>query len=276
MAVAQKQGWHARLELGFAQRGLRTAPVHRRHSGPLSVQRPFYPEGEPCHIYLLHPPGGVVGGDCLEIDVCVERNAHALITTPASGKFYRSSGALATQHQHLRVLGNGVLEWMPQDTILFSGSHVQMTTQVELSNDARFAGWDILCFGRPASNDEYHQAYCRQAFELWRDGKPLIIERAAYQSDSGMMQASWGLQRYTAAGTFVISDANAELLQAARSIEIPPEIGIVSSTLIDDVLVCRMLGHQGMQTRETFTRIWQVIRPLLLDREACIPRIWNT
>ncbi len=279
LTALAKQNWHARLELGFAKRPgscARTAPVHRRHVGPLSVQRPFYPEGETCHIYLLHPPGGVVGGDRLEIDVCVEHNAHALITTPASGKFYRSAGALAEQHQHLRVLGDGVLEWLPQDTILFSGSQVAMTTHVELSAQARFIGWDIVCFGRPASNDRYHDAHCRQAFELWRSGRPLIIERAAYQSESNMMSAPWGLNNHTAVGTFVISNADNTLLEAARAVAIPTELGMLSATLIDDVLVCRMLGHQGMQTRETFTRIWQAIRPVVLGMDACVPRIWNT
>src|SRR3569832_593156 len=120
-----QDSWHARLELGFEVCGGRSSLTSRRHHGPLRVQRPFYPEGAGvCHVYVLHPPGGVVGGDELLIDVAVEAGAHALITTPAAGKFYRSGGAVARQRQTLRVAEAAVLEWLPQPALLksFSGT----------------------------------------------------------------------------------------------------------------------------------------------------------
>ena len=91
MAEAGPAGWVARLALRFEQRAGRTVLAHRSHEGPLAVQKPFYPEGDVCHVYLLHPPGGVVGGDRLTIEIEVASDAHAVITTPAAGKFYRSA-----------------------------------------------------------------------------------------------------------------------------------------------------------------------------------------
>ena len=76
----------------------------RTHEGPLYVQRPFYPEGGVCHVYILHPPAGMVGGDILETDVEVAAGASALITTPASAKIYRSAGPVAAIHQKLAVV----------------------------------------------------------------------------------------------------------------------------------------------------------------------------
>ena len=38
-------GWQALLTLGYAAREQRTVLAHRRHTGPLVVQKPFYPEG---------------------------------------------------------------------------------------------------------------------------------------------------------------------------------------------------------------------------------------
>jgi len=275
-ATAQSQSWQAAIELGFAQRGQRTAMVHRKHHGPLRVQSPFYPEKNVCHVYLLHPPGGVVGGDQLEIDVLVAEAAHALITTPASGKFYRSNGVVASQQQRLTVEQGAVLEWLPQDTILFSNSYVSMNTRVDLDKDAKFIGWDMLCLGRPASGELYEAGFCRQSFELWRDGQPLLIERARYESSSALLQDAWGMQGKTVMATMLATNADQQALDAARSVELSSAKGLLSCTLMDDVLVCRLLAHQGETARLTFSRVWQAIRPLLLGREASVPRIWNT
>jgi len=78
-------GWHAALELGFAAASGATRLARRKHRGPLVVQRPFLPEGPGvAHVYVLHPPGGLVGGDELTLDVEVDAGAHALVTTPAA------------------------------------------------------------------------------------------------------------------------------------------------------------------------------------------------
>ncbi|HEY3488167.1 MAG TPA: urease accessory protein UreD, partial [Gammaproteobacteria bacterium] len=114
------QCWQARLELGFERRDGKTVVAHRRHNGPLTIQKPFYPErSEICHVYLLHPPGGVAGGDALELEVAVSTGAHALITTPAAGKFYRCNDRTASLRQNLSVQAGSTLEWLPQETIVF-------------------------------------------------------------------------------------------------------------------------------------------------------------
>ena len=81
---ADAGGWRAELSLGFTAEpvvdgprdGAPAAPLTRlttrAHRGPLVVQRPFYPEGPGVpHVYLLHPPGGIVGGDSLRVEVSV-------------------------------------------------------------------------------------------------------------------------------------------------------------------------------------------------------------
>ena len=147
-----RAGWHAALDLEFAAQGVRTVLARRSHIGPLVVQRPFYPEGGVCHVYLVHPPGGVVGGDTARAarHSCAMA-AHALITTPAATKFYRSEGSrCATDAGHL-ALDAATLEWLPQETILFPDAYANIATRVRLSERSRFIGWEIVCYGRPAS-----------------------------------------------------------------------------------------------------------------------------
>ena len=114
------EGWLARLELELDVRAGRTILQRKHQVGPLTVQRPFYPEGNVCHLYLLHPPGGVVGGDRLEIELIVASGAHALVTTPGAAKFYRSAGKAEIAQQCLKVAEGGLLEWFPRGTIFVS------------------------------------------------------------------------------------------------------------------------------------------------------------
>jgi len=267
--------WLAQLELVFAKRHTKTVIAKRRHLGPLTVQRPFYPEGDVCHCYVLHPPGGVVGGDRLELTLRLEEDAHALVTTPASSKFYRSNGATAHLRQHVEVADDAILEYLPQDTILFDACKLNSVTRIELGERARYAGWEILCQGRPASGEKFLNGECRQAYEIYRQGKPLVIERNHLQGNSDMQSAKWGLAGYTVLGTMLVTEANPELLASARSIKTDSGT-LFSATLIQDVLVCRYLGWQGIEARDCFARVWSAIRPDWCGRSACRPRIWDT
>jgi len=81
--------WQARLDIHLNRQGARTVLAAHRHSGPLRLQRPFYPEGSAvCHLCLLHPPGGLVMGDELSTTLTLEAAAEAVVTTPSAGKFY--------------------------------------------------------------------------------------------------------------------------------------------------------------------------------------------
>jgi urease accessory protein len=267
--------WRAELTLQYKRQAGKTVIASRRHTGPLVVQKPFYPEAEVCHTYILHPPGGVVGGDQLTINLDVERGAHALVTTPASGKFYRCDHRQAIQCQNLKVEDGGILEWLPQETILFDQAKVKTQTLIELDNQAKFVGWEIMCLGRPASDERYSQGYCHQNYEISRHGKKILVERAMLNGGSELLDAKWGMQAYSVTGLMVVSNANNEMLNMAREAE-PVKSGLVSATLIGDLLICRCLGDQGIEVREFFTRIWEAIRPEWVGRKAVQPRIWNT
>ena len=271
-----ENGWRANLSLKFTGREDKTIISHRKHHGPLVIQKPFYPEADVCHVYLLHPPGGVVGGDQLALDVAVNNSGHALVTTPAAGKFYRSDGRIAQLKQSLRVEAGSTLEWLPQETILFSGCEVNMQTIVQLEGDAQFIGWEILCMGRPASGELFDRGRARQHFEIWRDKKPLMLDRSQLTGNDDVLSAKWGMQNYTVTGTMMVVNANKEILQQVRNNLPKLSDGLFSATLINDILVCRALAHQAEFVRFAFIHVWKEVRLNLLGRNACEPRIWST
>ena len=277
-APADIGGWRGELRLTLARSGQRTVVARRSHSGPLNIQRAFYPEDEVAHVYLLHPPGGVVGGDALSIDVDVQHGAHALITTPASGKLYRSDGRAAQLHQRLRVASGASLEWLPQETIVYSGAQARMSTRVDLATDARFIGWEMLCLGRPACAERFDHGGLLQRFELWRDGRPLWLERARFDGGAAALDSVWGMRMRPLTATLVGTVQDLQLPARVRAAMAPydSDEARCSATQLDGVLVCRYLGTQAQHARACLSAAWTEIRRALIGREPVVPRIWNT
>jgi urease accessory protein len=270
---AMRAGWEASLHLEFAASGERTLLARRSSVGPLVVQRPFYPEGGVCHIYIVHPPGGVVGGDKLHLQVRAAPASHALITTPAATKFYRSDGRIASQHQEI-LADAATVEWLPQETILFPNAHARVTTCVRLSKGARFIGWEITCYGRPASGLGFAEGLAMQDVELWVDGAPVLLEHLRLAGRSEAMDAQCGLAGRPVLGTLLAYPAEDAMLQAARAVTVPNVIS--ACTRVDGALVCRAAGAQADAVRALFAQVWGVIRPMVTGREAVPPRIWAT
>lgn len=272
-------GWAAELSLRFAARGARTELVERKHSGPLRVQRPFHPEPSgTCHVYVLHPPGGVVGGDQLALEVSVDAGAHALLTTPAATKLYRSAGARAGVRQTFHVAAGARLEWLPHETIAFSAAQAALTTRVELTPGARFLGWEMLCLGRPASDERFDRGEVRQRIEIAVGDKLAYCERGSYLAGNEVLSAAWGLRGQPVTGTLVAAgvDVSAhveQLREASGAVEGP---GLAAISCMGDVCVARYLGPSTEQARGCFLRLWEVLRPLVCEAPAMPPRIWAT
>jgi urease accessory protein len=269
--------WQARLELAFAADETRTRLTHRLHRGPLMVQRAFYPEGAVCHVYLLHPPGGVVSGDELSLQVQVGPHSHALLTTPAAGKFYRRHHVrTATLTQSLCVDG-ATLEWLPQENIYYPDANAVLATLVRLRGDARFFGWEIGCFGLPARRLGLGEGRIRTRLELWRDDAPLLLERVMIDRDA--VQARWGLIGRAACGTLLAHPAGSAHLEQARrigeSLASDAEL-LLACTLVGNTLCCRGYAARADRLKQVFIQIWSQLRIGLLGRAAIAPRIWKT
>ena len=233
--------WSARMELDFAVRQGRTTLAKMQFHGPLRVQRPFYPEtapttapgrekpSQPCHCCLLHPPGGLVSGDDLSLDVRLGQDAHALLTAPSASKFYAADSHNVAQRQtnDLCVTG-GVLEWLPRETIIYDGARAEMRTSVELDAASACIGWEMLCLGRPAAGESFTTGSVRQSLCVSRAGMPLLHELLRLEGGDALQKGACGLGGQAVSATlFAVGrgphapgqSAHSETPQAERDLE---------------------------------------------------------
>lgn len=276
--VAQT-AWQAELALRFTRRDAATLLTRREHRGPLRVQKALYPEGAGvCHAIVLHPPSGIVGGDELSIQVALEPQAHALLTTPGAGKWYRSAGPWAQLRNHFAVDAGACLEWLPQETIFFNGCRAAIDSEIHLAPGARYLGWDAWCLGRSASGERFAEGAIRNRSAIYLGEDLLWHEQARLAGGAVFMDSPAGLAGRSVCVTLIAAgeDIHPELLAACRAIAPQESTALHGITCLPKLVVARYLGQVAEAARAWLFDLWCLLRPVFAGRAAVSPRIWST
>jgi len=277
--------WCGKLDLRFAKDHNTTHLVQTVAEAPLKVQRPFYPEGSGvCHCVVLHTAGGVVGGDHLNFHFQLQPNAHALITTVAAGKIYRTNGVPAKQTVHIQIDAGATLEFLPQETIVFNGANYRQDLRVELAPDANWLSWEITRFGRTARGERFLQGEWRSHTEVWQQGVPLWIDRQWLPGGEDLIDSPHGLagQPIVASLVWIGHPVSPQLVEQVRSTwaeissrSLSTEEGEVGVTRLTKGLVCHYRGNSTTAVKRWFMEVWHLLRLTFLLRSRCTPRVWQ-
>src|SRR5436305_1215849 len=275
-------GWHARLDLTY-RRDAERCIVHDRHRGPLRVLQTLHPEGPGvCHNVLVHPPGGIVGGDVLELDMSLPGGTHALLTTPGATRFYRSAGELALQAATARVAGAARLEWLPLETICHPGARAENRLRFELADGAEMIGWDVLALGLPARGDAFDQGRYTQRIELpgaWLERGTIDgTDRRLLDSPLGFAGHRVVATLWVAAGSAWSGPRREALLDAARDAIAADGLAMSAGATApgERVIVVRALAGRVEPAMRLLVQVWGRWREVAWRMAACVPRVWGT
>jgi urease accessory protein len=278
-STSVRRQWIASLRLAFARSAGRTRLALREHRGSLRVQRLFHPDADgKAHCYLLHPPGGVVLGDELDLDVRVDSGS-ALLTTPSAGRFYGVGDFHEPQWQRTRLYcsAGARLEWLPQETILFSGANARLHTRIDLDHGAALAWWDIMVLGRPATGQPFVQGRCEQRVSISIGDRLAFREQLALAAGDRFSASRAGLGGHSCLGILLLTStvSAAVLTDWLNAVNGAPNDGPFSVTQRGDFIVARYLGDAAIACREGFSRLWRACSTDAAGMPA-EPRIWHT
>jgi urease accessory protein len=274
--------WHAKLALHYRRDGERTT-AHDRHEGPLRVLQRLYPEGERiCHHVIVHPPGGVVGGDRLEVDARLEAGTHAVVTTPGATRFYRSAGPWAHAHARLALADGARLEWLPLETIVHRGARAENRVELELAPGAEAMGWDLLALGLPASGEAFDAGTFVQHLEWsgrWLErGRIDADDRVLLDGAPGFAGRRVLATLWFAAGSALAPARGEALRDAARAAAegdpLDARSGVTSPH--ESVVVLRVLADRVEPAMGLLLRVRAVWRATAWALAANPPRVWRT
>ena len=273
--------WHASLQLDYTLEGTRTVARHA-HNGPLRILQSLYPEGDAvCHNVLVHPPGGLVGGDTLDISATVGPGAHGLVTTPGATRFYRSTGERALQRTHLTLAEGARLEWLPLEALCYNACNAENHLTLNLAPGAECMGWDVTALGLPHAGQPFETGRFVQHIEapgLW-------LERGVIDAaDHRLLESPLGLagQRCMASLFFVVGTPlerarRDTALDAARAVmdahALKASAGATSPN--GQVLVVRALAPQVEPAMQLLQQVRAAWRAALWQLDAEPPRIWS-
>jgi urease accessory protein len=289
--VTNTREWIANLALDFSFSALGTQLRRTRRNGPLTVQKAFYPEGRDCaHIYLLHPPAGIVSGDELHVEINLDDKAHTLVTTPGANRFYRARADASigiskqTQVTTIKLKNQAKCENFPQETIVYNGADGFNTVDIHLTNNSIYLGWDITCMGLPSSEQLFIEGQYSQLNRVFVEGTLQYHDRIAISAKNNLLHHPAGLAGNTVFATFLVyapqqidKSQGKDLLETIRTlIDDQQAQQHISITDIDGLLVIRYLGHHAEQCKKLFILCWQIIRPLTVEKQVNQPRIWHT
>jgi urease accessory protein len=280
---APPAAWHARLALRFARDGARCIG-HVQHEGPLRVLKTLYPEGDAiAHQVIVHPPGGIVGGDRLEIALSLDSRSHAVLTTPGATRFYRSDGRDAAQQVHVVLEDGARLEWLPLETIAHSGCLAENRAVFELASGAEMIGWDALALGLPASGETFEAGRFTTHVEwpgLWLERGTIRAEDARLlRSPLGFAGRSALLTMWFAAGRPIdgsrvdaLVDGAREALAACGSADAIAGV----TALHQRIVVLRALAHRIEPLMTLAQAVRARWRTLAWQLDDVRPRVWRT
>ena len=245
-----------------------TALTRVRAGSPLKVLNPRN-AGPSAWVYLATYGGGLVGGDAVSIDVSVGPGAHALVSTQASTKVYRSERG-ASQRLHARADDGSLLVLLPDPVTCFAGSRYTQEQHVRMHAGASLVLVDWLTAGRVGSGERWQFDEYRSQTRVWQDDRLILHDGLALSPGDGALVER--MDRFNCLAMAVVAGpafraTAAQLAGSLGSAAVPrrADLLIAAAPLGNDGVLLRVAGLSVEQVGAALRHYLAIVPTLLGD-----------
>ena len=240
---------------------------------------------------LLHTAGGLVGGDRLALRLEAAHNSQALLTTVAAQKVYGSVGRFRQEldprwaHQAVQITlqDQAVLEWLPQELVLYGDGLLHQDLTVQLDPGCSWLGTDVVRLGRSAAGEGLGQGCWRSSLSIrrrdpaggdrWELVDRICLDQEALQSEHGMAgEAVLGTLVWAAPNRFSPGALDA-LVDQGRQLRAGLD-GTMALGRLEQGFIGRYRGGSTQMARFWFCRLWALLRQAQGLPAPELPRVW--
>ena len=264
-------GKNAFLRLGFEPRPERTvlATLHRR--APLIVQQALYWDegmpGLPC-VSMISNAGGILQGDRYAIEIDLEPDTQAHVTTQAATRIHEMDANFATQTQNLTLGAGSYLEYIPHPVIPHKHARFVQQTKISIDPTATLVYSEVLMPGRKYYDTGElfrYDLYSSTLHAARPDGTSLFTEKFVIEPHRASVARLGAMGAFHVFGNLVLltPKVHADRLFDAVEPAFDMNMGIAcgASRLPNDAgLLFKVLGMETAPVRDAIRELWALAR----------------
>lgn len=260
------------LDLRLVERGGATVLDRLFQAGCLKARLPRAANRSWLDVVTLNISGGVAGGDRLSSAFESAAGARAIIASQTAERYYRvpAESGPARVRTRISVDDSAMAEWLPQETILFDGTALDRSLDIDLSDSSWFVGVEMLVFGRAAMGERMRTGYIRDTIRVRRAGRLIWHDAVRLDGDiDATLRRPAVANGARAAATLVHVAPEAERrVDAVRAAlcGLSAESGV---SAWNGMLVARLLTSGAASLREAVTAALGRLRG-----GRALPRVW--
>lgn len=259
----QRSKGRAFARFTFSRGQVRLADLHQSGSAKVLLPRTASPAPE---VVFLNTSGGLTDGDRLDYALTLDAQTRVLATTQTAERAYAARRDSAHVHISATVAAGSRLDWMPQETMLFDGSHLTRHTQIDLAADAECLLAETVILGRQAMGETLTHARLTDHRIVRRAGRPVWAETLHLTPET---LATDGPALLNGARAFAVVCLVAQGAEDAA----PPLRAALPGLAVsgwDGKCIARLTAPDGWTLKTRLAHILMILtgRPL--------PRVWQT
>lgn len=186
------------------QRVKGSAVISFKHEGNMTCLDRLYQQGSAkirlpkkydafSEAVLINTAGGLTGGDQLDWNIKLADKTNAVLTTQACEKSYMASSCTAQISTQITVGEDATCHWLPQETILYEGSSLSRTLEVQLACSSKLIALEAVMLGREAMGETIQHCSFADRWRIYRDGKLIFADDIKLDGEIANIQKNQAL-----------------------------------------------------------------------------------